>query len=230
MAHNYKYHQIATDQEIKDFFNPNFWHEVKDYLFYFIKVFVLIGVIFIFLRSSVTDKVSVDGLSMFPYFNAGGIAQKDEIYIDKFTPKFSDYNRGQVIVLISPEGCRSEKTLYIKRTIGLPGEQVRINKGKVYIINQKYPYPGIELNESEYLGSQVETFKAINSPDLQEFVSEKLLPNQYWFMGDNRTGSQDARFCGPIMKDEILGGEIYRVTPESEKGLFKLPKYNIGRL
>jgi signal peptidase I len=230
MAHNYKYHQIATEQEIKDFFNPNFWHEIKDYLFYFVKVFVIIGVFFIFLRSSVIDKVSVDGLSMFPYFNKGGIQQKDEIYIDKLSPKYSEYNRGQVIVLISPEGCRSEKTLYIKRVIGLPGEQIRINKGKVYIINSKYPYPGIELDEKEYLQESVKTYKAIINPDAQEFVSEKLLPNQYWFMGDNRSGSQDARFCGPIMKDQILGGQIYRTTPESEKGIFKLPKYNIGRL
>jgi signal peptidase I len=231
MSNKIRYQPIASSQEIQDYFNPNLWHEIKDYLFYFVKIFVSVGIMFIFLRSSVVDRVGIKGVSMYPNYNPGGEKEQDEIFIDKITPKFSNYKRGQVIVLIPPHKCAhgGEETLYIKRVIGLPGEQVRFKDGKVFIINDQYPYPGIQLDESDYLYDDVQTWRATTSPDQKEETLEKIPQNSYFFMGDNRTGSQDSRICGTIEKSQILGQELYRLTPVEYKDFFRLPVYNIGR-
>jgi signal peptidase I len=222
-----RYEPIVTKKEIFDYLHPSFWHEFKDYLYYFIKIFVLISVVVIFARSSVYDQIAIEGQSMFPNYNAiaGSI---DKIYIDKLSPKFSSFKRGQVVVLIAPPGCRQKKTLYIKRIIGLPGEMVKFEKGNVYIVNEQYPDTGIILDEKEYLQPTVKTFKEATKQDPKAVFEKQLGPDEYFFMGDNRTGSQDARVCGPIKKDQILGQELFRDTPASKKGFFKLPIYNIG--
>ncbi len=230
MSNKLRYQSIASNQEIEDYFNPNFWHEVKDYLFYFLKIFVSVGLMFIFLRSSVIDRVGIKGQSMFPNYNQAGNQEQDEIFIDKISPKFSNYKRGQVIVLIPPQKClHGDETLYIKRIIGLPGEQVRFKDGKVFIINERYPYPGIELDETEYLSNSVMTYKATFTPDQKEEITPVIPDNEYFFMGDNRPGSQDGRICGNINKTLILGEELYRITPNEKRAFFKLPIYNIGR-
>ena len=224
---NIRYHPIADNQEIKDYLEPNFWHQIKDYLYYFLRIFVTIAVIFVFFRTSVVDLIGIEGESMFPNYNARA-GDSDKIYINKLTPKFSSFKRGQVVVLISPPGCRAEKTLYIKRIIGLPNEIIRIADGAVYIINDQYQYPGIKLDESGYLKESVKTYKKATQPSNIDVVEKQLNSNQYYFMGDNRTGSQDSRVCGSILKDQVLGEELFRSTPIIKRGLFKLPKYNIG--
>jgi signal peptidase I len=223
-----RYQSIAGQKEIKDYLEPNFWQEIKDYIFYFLKTFVIIALIFVFARTSVVDLIGIEGESMWPNYNSSGTKEMDKIYINKLTPKFSGYKRGQVVVLIAPSGCRLNKTLYIKRIIGLPKETIRLFKGNVYIINEQYPYPGIQLDESNYLKPTVKSYKQAGKVEDNEVLERTLSPNEYYFMGDNRSGSQDARACGPILKDQILGEEVYRLTPASKRSIYTLPKYNIG--
>lgn len=222
-----RYEPIATKREIKDYLYPSFWHEIKDYLFYFIKVFVIVSVASVFFRTSVIDLIGIEGQSMYPNYNSTKNTI-DKIYIDKLTPKFSSFKRGQVVVLISPTGCRMEKTLYLKRIIGLPGETIKFDRGNVYIINEQYPDSGILLDESNYLDTKVKTYKNATRPDTKIVTEKQLGANEYFFMGDNRSGSQDSRVCGFITKDQVLGQELYRYTPESKRKTFALPSYNIG--
>lgn len=217
----------VSEKEIKDYIYPSFWHEIKDYLFYFLKVFCIVAVLFIFYRSFVLDLIEIQGQSMAPNYNAINGSQ-DKIYIDKLSPKFSNFERGQVVVLIAPSNCRLDKTLYIKRIIGLPGETLRFTQGEVYIINEQYPAPGIKLDESKYLEPSVKTYKKATTVDTKETIEEKIPDNQYFFMGDNRTGSQDSRVCGTIPKDQIIGKEIFRQTPVEKQKFFELPNYKIG--
>jgi signal peptidase I len=222
-----RYESIATDKEVGEYLYPTFWYELKDYFFYFLKVFVVVGVASIIVKTSIFDLISIEGQSMAPNYNAKP-GTSDQIYINKLSPKFSSIKRGQVVVLISPTLCRQEKTLYIKRIIGLPGERLKFANGKVYIINEKYAGEGIELDESSYLKPEVKTYKKISSIDSDTTIEKILGNNEYFFMGDNRTGSQDSRVCGPITKEQILGEEIFRFTPESSRQFFKAPKYEIG--
>ncbi len=82
------------------------------------------------------------------------------------------------------------KDSYIKRVIGLPGEHVKIENGKVYI-------NGEELQE-DYLEPTVET-DSLNGPFTDIVVPE----NCVFVMGDNRTQSTDSRRFGCVPLEKI---------------------------
>lgn len=95
------------------------------------------------------------------------------------------------------------KTSYIKRIIGIPGDRIQIIDQKVYL-------NGEELKE-EYLEEKVTTGK-FNYNDI-------IVPEGYVFvMGDNRTGSIDSRIFGCIPIDRIEGKVKFRYWPLSELG------------
>jgi signal peptidase I len=222
-----KFQNTASKREVKEYWFPSFWHETKDFAFYFLKTIVVISVVYLFIRSSVFEKVGVNGQSMSPNYNATQNSL-DEIYINKISPKFQTFKRGQVVVLISPPDCIEDKELFIKRVIGLPGEIVSFENGDVKISNSLYPEPGIKLDEKDYLRPEVKTYKNVNTPDQSKTTEKELGKNEYYVMGDNRSGSNDSRRCGSIKGDQIIGEEVFRIIPENKKGFFKLPKYNVG--
>lgn len=222
-----KIQKIASDKEIRKVTHPSFWREFREYAFYFLKVFLSVAIVYIFIRTSVFDLIGVSGKSMFPNYNE--TTKDDSIYIDQLTPKFSEYKRGDVIVIIAPSKCDPKKSLFIKRVIGLPGEQVVLEGGKIFIINKENPAPGIELNESSYLKPEVKSYKKIIQDDGLRYEEPVIPENKYFFMGDNRTASTDARVCGPIDKGSILGKEFFRLSPASKQSFFRPPTYNIGR-
>lgn len=91
------------------------------------------------------------------------------------------------------------KKSYIKRVIGLPGEHVKIENGKVYIND-------VELEEN-YLPENVETREAGPYSDL-------IVPEGCVFaMGDNRGGSTDCRRFGCIPLEKIEGKVAIRFWP-----------------
>lgn len=91
------------------------------------------------------------------------------------------------------------KISYIKRTIALPGEHIKIEDGKVYI-------NGEELQE-DYLNSGVIT--PLSGP-----YTDLVVPEGYVFaMGDNRTGSKDCREFGCIPIEKIESKVWIRFWP-----------------
>lgn len=98
------------------------------------------------------------------------------------------------------------KTSYIKRVIGLPGERVTIQDGKVYI-------NGKELNEP-YLQNGVVTTQIQNS----QFMDIVVPDNCYFLMGDNRPSSSDCRCFGCIPKEKIESRVVLRFWPLNEFG------------
>lgn len=97
------------------------------------------------------------------------------------------------------------KDSYIKRVIGLPGEHVKIENGKVYI-------NGEELQE-DYLEPTVET-DSLNGPFTDIVVPE----NCVFVMGDNRAQSTDSRRFGCIPLEKIEGKVEFRFWPLSKFG------------
>jgi signal peptidase I len=230
MSTEVKIEKIRDEHTIQKSINPNFWQELREYIFYFLRLFIVVGVIYAVVRFFVFDLIGVEGESMYPTFNES--TTKDAIYIDLLTPRFSGYRRGDVVVMIPPEGCyrgpKDEPPYYIKRIIGLPGEQVAFENGEVYIINEQHPSPGVRLDESEYLPENVDTYKGTKNASGQR-IEEPVVPEgHYYFMGDNRTNSIDSRVCGPVEKSRILGREFFRLTPPSKRDTFELPDYNIA--
>ena len=104
------------------------------------------------------------------------------------------------------------KISYSKRVIALPGEQLEIKDGKVYI-------NGEELKE-EYLADTVRTetmdgaFYDLVVPDGTVFV-----------MGDNRSGSSDSRMFGCIPYEKIEGKVVLRFWPLNKMQTIKKANY-----
>jgi signal peptidase I len=234
-----KYQEVVMDQDLKEYFFPNFWSEFKEYFYYLIKVILVVGLLYTFVRSSIGEKIAVTGISMQPNYNASLTAEddplskanldkEDKVIIDKLTPKFSEYRRGEVVVIISPEledQPDKPKSLFFKRVIGLPGESIKFENGKVYIINSDTNNDGFELNESEYLPKEVETFKNVFDAEDNSNNIVKIPEGYYYVMGDNRSRSNDSRIFGPIPKSTIRGRELYRIEPQNHKGWPKIPTY-----
>jgi signal peptidase I len=215
------FQNLPSDKEIRRHIHPTFAQEVREYAFYFLKVFVSVAAIYLFIRASVFDVIGISGQSMYPSYN-----DRDAIYIDQLTPKFSEYRRGDVVVLLSPAHSDGKRDLYIKRIVGLPGDTVILQDQKVFIQNLEYP-DGVQLDEKFYLNPTVPTFKKLRV-DSEKFVEDKLGTNEYYVLGDNRPNSSDSRLFGKIKKSDILGKEFYRIIPTAKSGFFKLPKYNIS--
>ena len=139
------------------------------------------------------------------------------ILTDKITYKFRDPQRGEVVVFKYP---LDERYDYIKRIIGLPGEQIMLKENKVYIFNKEHP-DGFELNESEFLAPTVITS---GRAFLEEGAKITIPEGNYFVMGDNRPQSADSRTWGYVPENEIIGRSLFRYWPPSEMGVINSPE------
>ena len=176
---------------------PSFWHYVREW----IKVIVVALVISLPIRFFIAEPFVVNGASMDPTFESGQFLIVDRLSYETGTPA-----RGDVTIFKYPNNPR---VYYIKRTIGLPGETVRITDGIVSIINAEHP-DGFILDEP-YIGN------AYRSHDTSTFT---LGPSQYFVMGDNRTQSSDSRAWGPLDEKFIIGRPLVRLLPLTSLSLF----------
>ncbi len=163
----------------------SFWKEL-------VKLAVIAVVIVIPFRLFVAQPFVVDGASMDPTFRNG-----QYLVVDEFTYHFETPARGSVLIFKYP---KDPSKYFIKRVIGLPNETVKIEKGKVSILNEESPN-GFLLEEP---------YVKLTKDDTQTFV---LGSKEYFVMGDNRAGSADSRLWGPVPEKNIIGRPIARLWP-----------------
>lgn len=134
------------------------------------------------------------------------LSDNDNLFVDKISYRFHNPKRFDVIVFPYQY---ADKTYYIKRVIGLPGETVRIDeKGAVYIND-------VLLEEGYGKENIKDPGMAIDGITLQD--------DEYFVMGDNRNDSSDSRFVsvGNIKRSQILGKAFLRIYPFTKIGLVK---------
>ena len=123
-----------------------------------------------------------------------------ELLLVRGVGKNEALRRGEVVVLREPAGRAGE---YLKRIVGLPGEEVRLLDGLLFVdgIHTREPYLG-GLPSSVGLGEAV----------------WKLGESEYLVMGDNRAHSTDSRHFGPVARSDITARVWLRFWPLSRFG------------
>ena len=197
------------------------------------KTLLVALLIAIFIRSLFFQPFYIPSSSMEPNLLVG-----DRLFVSKYTYGYSKHSfpfspnlfsgrilydkpkRGDVIVFKTPADNRTD---YIKRLIGLPGDTVQFIEGNIY------------LNGNQILKTKIENLITINCGNffLNTITYEEKLPNgkkymavydknnsfqnsdkftvpkdHYFFLGDNRDCSKDSRFLGSVgyvHKDNLVG-------------------------
>ena len=155
----------------------------------------------------------------------------------------SEPERGDVIVFKTPADNRTD---YIKRLIGLPGDQIQFIDSNLYINNTEVLKSRISENDTIYCGEKildVLTFeellsngKKYNTVYLKDFSFQNsdvfIVPkDHYFFLGDNRDCSKDSRFLtsvGYVHKDNLVGKAqfIFFSSDKSFGSIFYFWKWN----
>jgi len=173
----------------------HFLREVLETLGLAVLLFVVINI--------VSARVRVDGISMRPTLQDG-----EFVLINRLAYKFGDYQRGDIIVfrppLYPPQGfwrqllglpnISDNYEDYIKRVVGLPGDQVKIARGAVYI-------NGTQLQEP-YIAAP------------PNYNGEWTVPaDDLFVLGDNRNNSSDSHAWGFLPEENVLGKAVLVYWP-----------------
>ena len=182
----------------------------------FIKVFVVSAIVILLFVNFVAHPVRVDGRSMYPtlkdgefgFTNVGGVL-------------LNGVERGDIVVVTMEE--EGQKTHWVKRVIGLPGDTVSCVNDVVYI-------NGKVLDETKYIApdyrqSLVDKFGYFNkvpnadNTNVEDFEEVKVGDDEYYVMGDNRPYSKDSRYVGPVKKSQIFAKKMLVLLPISDIGV-----------
>lgn len=182
---------------------------IKTIISFFVDIIETIVValcIFVIVYLFLVQPHQVIGNSMLPNFY-----DKEYILTDKISYHTREPKRGEVIVFKSPEDKDKD---FIKRIIGLPGERIKIQNGKIFINDL--------LLMENYIDKDLQTPAGKFFLENQEFI---IPPNAFIVLGDNRLNSSDSRSWGVIEKKEIIGRAILVYWPPNRMGLISEVSY-----
>lgn len=158
----------------------------------FLKDIIIILVIVLVMRTFLIMPFKINGQSMYESYY-----DKEFIIVDRLSYRdiplvwaLQDVERGDVVVFAP--WVSEERKYFIKRIIGLPGETLKLQWGKVYI--QKVGADNfIEIDESAYLSDDNEGNTTVRWDKWEKLY--KIPKDRYFVMGDNRNHSTDSRTC-----------------------------------
>lgn len=143
-------------------------------------------------RYFVAQPFIVSGASMVPTFE-----QNEYVVIDKLSYRMSEPGRGDIIIFRYP---LDTSQYFIKRIVGLPGEEVNIQNGIVTVTGDS----GVaRILDEPYRSSSVSARP----------MDTVLAEDEYFVLGDNRAASSDSREWGPLQKKHIVGRAFVSLFP-----------------
>jgi signal peptidase I len=134
----------------------------------------------------------VSGLSMAPR-----IASGETVLISTLGYRFHAPQRGDIVAFHHDDGAPE---VYIKRVVGLPGDRIKIERGEVYVNDDRLAEPYVRYS------------------DERSFAELTVPPNAVYVLGDNRAVSDDSRFWGTVPTDQIIGKALAGIWPLSAFG------------
>jgi len=153
---------------------------------------LLLSVVLFVGINTITARIRVDGDSMDPTLATG-----EYVIVNRLSYRIGAPQRGDIIVFHFPGNPKEE---YITRIIGLPGDELQVKGGQVYINSQllNEPYLNVKIG---YTGSW-------------------LVPaGQLFVLGDNRNNSSDSHDWGTVPMDYVVGKAILVYWPPLDWGL-----------
>jgi len=179
---------------------------VGSFFWELIKVFLIAVIIIVPVRYFLVQPFFVRGASMEPSFENG-----EYLVIDEISYRFREPQRGEVIVFRFPN---NPSQFFIKRILGLPGEEVEIRDGQVIIHNDQHRQ-GVVVDESAYLLPNTRTGGEL---------TVRLGADEYFVLGDNRAASSDSRSWGVLPQDAVIGRAWLRAFPFDRLTVFQLDR------
>jgi signal peptidase I len=174
---------------------------------------VVAAVVFaVLLRTFVVATYSIPSGSMEPTLQIG-----DRIVVDQLSYDLHGVDRGNIVVFSTPptEECAGPPVAdLVKRVIGLPGENISLADGRVYINGHVLPEPFLptDMRTDTYPGPPGKAYSLHHA--------YRIPTGDVYVMGDNRTESCDSRYWGPIPESTIVGKVDLRLWPLSRLGFF----------
>ncbi len=150
---------------------------VKQEVLSWIRELAFAVVVVLIIKTFFFEIITVDGSSMLETLQDG-----DRLYVSLLTPRFEDYERGDIVICFYPG--RTDRC--VKRIIGLPGDTVSISYGEVTVNGQ--------VIEEDYLTH----LAGYHYPEIT------LAEDEYFVLGDNRPISHDSHSydVGPVKRIE----------------------------
>jgi signal peptidase I len=154
-----------------------------------VQAIVTAVVLALLIRIYLFEIILVVGESMVPTLDDG-----DRVFVSKIVYIIGEPERGDLVIFKTPEDGR---TSYVKRLIGLPGDQVRIEDGVVYVNDEPLAEP--------YIAEQ----------PYNDFALETVPEDKIFVLGDNRNHSKDSRdyHVGFVPMDNLVGKAMWRIWP-----------------
>ncbi len=200
--------------------------KIKAFIKEAIETVLIVFVLVVVIRSFIGEPRWIPSSSMEPTLQIG-----DNLIIEKISYRFSEPQRGDVIVFYPPHqaldpsligkfgrmiGFFTKNEAYIKRIIGVPGDNIHVVPDAGVFINGKLieePY------KKEVFTGQCDSTMLCGPYKIPE--------NSYYMMGDNRNDSTDSRYWGTLPEKRIVGRAFFRFWPLNRIGPLKKTGYKL---
>jgi signal peptidase I len=157
---------------------------------------ILMAVVLFLIINTISSRVRVENISMKPTLQPGEL-----LIVNKLAYKWSEADHGDIVVFHFQGNTDND---YIKRVIGLPGDEININNGAVSV-------NGYTLNEPY-----------ISDPPM--YVGSWTVPvGQLFVLGDNRNNSSDSHQWGYVDMDDVVGQAVFKYWPLNRIRTLSIP-------
>lgn len=178
-----------------------------------VETLVLTLIIFFVIQNFVAQPYKVQQQSM-----ERTLEPEQYVLVDKLTPRFDTYERGDIVVFTPPAEWGDGGTPFIKRVIGEGGDTVEIrDDGLVYIdgeaLDETYLYTTMPDGQRQ---------PTTTNGDQTRWV---VPADQLFLMGDHRSNSADSRTFGPVPLEQVIGRAWLRYWPFDTFGILPTPTY-----
>jgi signal peptidase I len=179
-------------------------------LFELVETVVLTVLIFLGIQTFVAQPFQIQQQSM-----ENTLLPDQYVLVDKLTPRWSPYARGDIVVFDPPEELGdASKVPFIKRVIGLPGDHVELRDGQVYVNDVALDEPYIFQDGGVPQPTEPS----------QEGATDWIVPTgELFLLGDHRGASEDSRVFGPVEVNHIIGRAWLRYWPLDTFGVLPRP-------